>query len=346
MIFDKLTAPKRESDIIKHWKFQDEIYVSIVCITFNQANYLRETIEGFLGQVTEYPFEVIIHDDCSTDNTSSILNEYLEKYPNIIKVIFNETNQYSKNVNLPVLNCNKVIKGKYVAFCEGDDFWIDSSKINSQVNFLESNHDFGMVISNYYSYHECNKTYNVDLKIPMNRLNFKEHLIHTEYFAPMTWLTRKNVWLEVTNYTDIYLDSTFIWMLKILLVSKVGVLNSSTAVYRILQESASHSEDGNIIYARNQSLYNSQLAMLEYSNSNDITKEELLFNNIIRNIDYLTIKKLSMDTKKKLLSEITLTIFKLLPLSKKYKLFFLLLAPNKMKFFLRKYVSRRSSNDI
>ena len=97
----KLVAPEREAEITKHWKYTDKVYTSVICITFNQDIYIRDAIDSFLAQVTEYKFEIIIHDDVSTDKTREILKEYQQKYPSIIKLILQETNQFSININMP-----------------------------------------------------------------------------------------------------------------------------------------------------------------------------------------------------------------------------------------------------
>lgn len=115
-----------------------EPFVSICCITYNQEKYIKDTIEGFLMQKTEFPFEIIIHDDASTDMTADIVREYEKKYPEKIKPIFQKENQYSKGVK-PFLLPFKISKGKYIAICEGDDYWTDSLKLQKQIAEMEKN---------------------------------------------------------------------------------------------------------------------------------------------------------------------------------------------------------------
>ena len=105
----------------------NEIAVSVVCITYNQAEYIRDAINSFLMQKTDFNYEIIIHDDASTDQTIEILKYYERTYSDIIRVIYEEENQYSKGVNISD-TLFKLAKGKYIAFCEGDDFWTDKSK--------------------------------------------------------------------------------------------------------------------------------------------------------------------------------------------------------------------------
>ena len=114
----------------------ENIMVSICCITYNQEKYIRETIDSFLMQKTNFKYEVIIHDDCSTDSTTKIIKEYEKKYPNIIKPIYEEENQMSKGKVITFMTYRKA-KGKYIALCEGDDFWIDENKLQKQVDYME-----------------------------------------------------------------------------------------------------------------------------------------------------------------------------------------------------------------
>jgi glycosyltransferase involved in cell wall biosynthesis len=118
-----------------------EPLVSICCITYNHERYIRDAIESFLMQETDFPFEIIIHDDASTDRTADIIREYEKKYPEMIKPIYQTENQYSKGVKVTSLAYKKS-KGKYIALCEGDDYWTDPLKLQMQVTFLEKNPDY------------------------------------------------------------------------------------------------------------------------------------------------------------------------------------------------------------
>ncbi len=122
--------------------------VSICCITYNQKNYIKQCLDGFLMQKTDFKFEVLIHDDCSTDGTTEIIQEYEQKYPDIIKPLYENENQFSKGG--PVLNIYNFprVKGKYVAICEGDDYWTDPYKLQKQVDFLEANPDYSICFHN------------------------------------------------------------------------------------------------------------------------------------------------------------------------------------------------------
>ena len=121
-----------------------EPLVSVVCITYNHGPYIRQCLDGFMMQKTNFAFEVLIHDDASTDKTADIIREYEEKYPNIIKPIYQTENQYSKGVKIGLTYLYPNAKGKYIAECEGDDYWTDPLKLQSQVDFLESHNDYSM----------------------------------------------------------------------------------------------------------------------------------------------------------------------------------------------------------
>lgn len=118
------------------------ILVSIWCITYNHEQYIREALESFLMQETEFKYEIVVHDDASVDRTAGIVKEYEEKYPNLIHGIYQTENQTSKNGidrnwlwSIQARYC----KGKYIAFCEGDDYWLDAHKLQMQINYMEEN---------------------------------------------------------------------------------------------------------------------------------------------------------------------------------------------------------------
>jgi glycosyltransferase involved in cell wall biosynthesis len=127
----------------------DNPVVSICCSTYNHEKYIRQCIEGFLNQTTDFLFEIIIHDDASTDGTTEIIQEFYEKYPNLIKPIIQQENQYSKGIRVNYEYVFPIAKGKYIAFCEGDDYWSDPEKLQLQVNFLEENPQYSFVFTRF-----------------------------------------------------------------------------------------------------------------------------------------------------------------------------------------------------
>lgn len=119
-----------------------KILVSISCTTYNHASYLRKCLDGFIMQQCNFNFEILVHDDASTDNTIQIINEYQKKFPLLIKPIIQEKNQWSQGVRGMNATYNySRAKGKYIAMCEGDDYWTDPYKLQKQVDFMEANPD-------------------------------------------------------------------------------------------------------------------------------------------------------------------------------------------------------------
>lgn len=120
--------------------------VSICSITYNHAPFIRQCLDSFLMQRTSFPSEIIINDDCSTDGTTEIIREYARAYPDKIFPVFHEENLYSKGVRSMFARFTYTkAQGKYIAICEGDDFWIDPLKLQKQADFLESHPEYSMV---------------------------------------------------------------------------------------------------------------------------------------------------------------------------------------------------------
>ena len=115
--------------------------VSVVCDTYNQAPYIRDTLEGFLRQKTDFPIEIIVHDDASTDGTAEIVREYELKYPELFRCVFRSENMYSRDPKILEHYVFPLARGKYVAICEGDDYWTSPDKLQKQVRYLEENPD-------------------------------------------------------------------------------------------------------------------------------------------------------------------------------------------------------------
>ena len=145
----------------------NEIIVSVCMITYNHEKFINEAIEGVLMQKTNFPIELIISEDCSTDNTRKIVLEYADKYPNIIRPLLPEKNLGMMNNFIVTM---QTAIGKYIALCEGDDYWTDPYKLQKQVDFLEANKEFSM----------CFHPVKV-LSIKTNDENLYSHLSNREY---------------------------------------------------------------------------------------------------------------------------------------------------------------------
>jgi glycosyltransferase involved in cell wall biosynthesis len=129
-------ATRTEQEIMKNWKNDGPPLVSVVCITYNHEPYIRDAIEGFLMQETDFPFEIIIHDDASTDRTVEIISEYKVQYPNLIKPIYQKENQFSQGRKTSAIAWS-FADGEYIAFCEGDDYWINPYKLQAQIILMK-----------------------------------------------------------------------------------------------------------------------------------------------------------------------------------------------------------------
>lgn len=149
-----VTAKKTQDEILSNWSDHSSPLLSICCITYNHEKYINEAIDSFLMQETDFPFEILIHDDASTDNTTEIIRSYAKKYPHIINLIIQKENQYMK---CGLINPRFVFpktRGKYIALCEGDDYWTDDTKLQKQVGFLERNPEYVITYTDCQSFDE------------------------------------------------------------------------------------------------------------------------------------------------------------------------------------------------
>ena len=132
--------------------------VSVQCLAYNHEKFIRQSLDGLVSQKTDFNYEVVIHDDASTDNTVSIIKEYEAKFPDIIKPIFEKENMYKKNQAKMRQIITEHLTGKYIAFCECDDYWSSPDKLQKQVNFLETHPDYSMCFHSAKKQYECDTT--------------------------------------------------------------------------------------------------------------------------------------------------------------------------------------------
>ncbi len=124
------------------------VKLSVTCMAYNHEKYIRQTLEGFVSQQTDFPFEVLVNDDVSTDGTAAIIREYAEKYPHIIRPFFQEKNLFSQHIDPLDAVLFPAARGQYLAACEGDDCWIDPTKLQRQVDFLDAHPDYSACVHN------------------------------------------------------------------------------------------------------------------------------------------------------------------------------------------------------
>ncbi|OPX50368.1 glycosyltransferase family 2 protein [Clostridium thermobutyricum] len=230
---------------------ESQIMVTIGCITYNHEKYIEKAIQSFLMQECKYKYEIIIHDDASLDNTAKIIKKYEEKYPDIIKGIYQTENQYSKGIMTSQIVRNAA-RGKYIAFCEGDDYWIDKKKIEEQVEFLENNPDYiatGHWCNIVDKYGKISNQYKNADKV----FNFKENEYTLRHYkkdmipAHINTIMHRNIYLNSKyDYNQIYKASRLVGdrttILILALSGRINIEHKVMSVYRfVIDEKGSYS---------------------------------------------------------------------------------------------------------
>jgi len=219
-------------------------FVSVKTITYNHEKFIAQCIEGILMQKTNFSFEYIIGEDCSTDNTMKIVQEYARQYPNIIKVITSEKNVGAMENDS---RSDKSCLGKYVAFCEGDDFWTDPYKLQKQIDILEANPEIGMVHTSF-SYLNGNKQIKDIWKhkhIPKG--NVLDQLISGNHIATAT-VCMRNEYLQQIDIADKIKKYDWkmgdypLWI-EVAAIAQIAYIPQDTMTYREHADSLTHSLD-------------------------------------------------------------------------------------------------------
>lgn len=229
-----------------------EPLVSIRCTVYNHEPYLRECLDGFVMQKTNFPFEAIVHDDASTDGSAAIIREYAEKYPDIIKPIYETENQYSKcdGSLARIMNAAVHPASKYIAICEGDDYWTDPHKLQMQVDIMERDPDIGIVHTAVDKYNQ--KAQKIIIRNFGNPMTSFEDEMHSNKCITLTACFRKELYLSYRGFYEENILSKKKWLmgdypmwLYMCYYSKPYFIAKSTGVYRELEYSASHDPDVN-----------------------------------------------------------------------------------------------------
>jgi len=215
--------------------------VSIICLTYNHEHYVEDAIKGFIMQKVDFPIEVIIHEDASTDGTAAIIKEYHERFPDMIIPVYQKENQFSKGIGVIRKIVFGMAKGKYICYCEGDDFWTDPLKLQKQVHFLENNPDFAMVHTDFEESFENNAGIRRGLlgtvkpRVKSGDIFFD--LLQANFIGTLTSCVRADIIKNLDGiYTKNYAYDYWLW-LKIAEDHKINYLNQPTASYRIHGES-------------------------------------------------------------------------------------------------------------
>ncbi len=232
-----------------------EPLVSVCMITYNHRPYIVAAVEGVLRQETEYPFELVIGEDCSTDGTREIVLDYQKRYPDVVRVIHSERNVGARaNHARTIAAC----RGQYVAFCEGDDFWHRPDKLQLQVSCLEKHPEYGLVCSDY----DCRNVTTGHIVAGYNRR--RGRTVPARPTMTDFALGRGGIWGAILTCTvvvrvdllrRIRQDDPFLhggnafsmgdvqcWA-ELSHLSEVGYIDSSLATHNLLPESAARSRD-------------------------------------------------------------------------------------------------------
>ena len=210
---------------------KEDIKVSVFCTAFNHEQFLRKCLDGFVMQKTNFKFEVIVNDDASTDGTKKIIEEYVEKYPDIIIPIYQTENQYSQGVDIIDDIIFPVSKGKYIAICEGDDFWCDENKLQLQYDFMEEHAECSACFHNVIRR---------DLSGICKDFNFNswkdihfmtpEEVIDGNYVQTSAYFVRREFMLK-DDYQRNYKFGDYVTITRLLLKGKLAVLPQVMSVY-------------------------------------------------------------------------------------------------------------------
>lgn len=285
--------------------------VSVVMITYNQAVYLTQAIEGILMQKTNFPFELIIADDSSTDATHSIVSQFAESNPDIIKPIYRNKNI---GANSNFIDAVKQTGSPYIAVCEGDDYWTDPFKLQKQFEYLNANPDCGLVHTNFSILDQESQAFTEDgqvqRKTDVRDGDMFEYLLKTNKWVIQTLtvmfrkeLFNKYVLPEFENETNRLIGDLTLF-LGLARISRIGYIDQVTGVYRVLKESASRSEkNATKMLAFNSALYNIRLNFINrYNGEPQLIK--LVKYNKLKTLIYFAY----MNNDKKLVKEIKINI--------------------------------------
>jgi glycosyltransferase involved in cell wall biosynthesis len=220
-----------------------DIMVTVICTAYNHEPYIRQCLDGFVMQKTNFSYEVLINDDKSVDGTADIIREYELRYEKIIKAIYQTENQYSKG-NFPL---EKILlpraTGKYIALCEGDDYWTDPYKLQKQVDFLEANKDYGLIHTAFEIVNSNDNTCENYSAKSDHEITF-DNLIIGNRIGTLTVCFRKSLFdlyiKEINPLDKGWLMGDYPLWLWISTKCKIRYFADITGVYRILNGSISH----------------------------------------------------------------------------------------------------------
>ncbi len=213
---------------------KNNISVSVMCLVYNHGKYLNQCLRSLVNQKTNFDYEILVHDDCSTDNSREIIEKLHKEYPEKIIPIYENENQYSKGVKISKDILVPMIQGKYFCFCEGDDFWIDENKIQKQFDFLENNLEYKFCVHNSIRVNkEGIKIGEIISRKTSGELSCEDFILNdgdfiaTNSIFSYTYLVKK-----LPKYFDI-LSIDFVWQIYLSSQGKTYCFKEPMSAYRV-----------------------------------------------------------------------------------------------------------------
>ena len=204
--------------------------LSVCMITYNHEKYIAQAIDSVLMQEVNFDYEIVIGEDCSTDNTRGILLEYQKKYPNKIKLLLRDKNLGMMHNFVNTLNnCS----GQYVALLEGDDYWTDSHKLQKQVDFLETHPDFVICFHNMNIIYEDDITESQVSNLHQNEVTNIEDIIKDWYIMTASMVYRNNIIREFPEWYYYVKNGDYALQLMLACYGKIYYIDEVMGVYRI-----------------------------------------------------------------------------------------------------------------
>lgn len=255
------------------------IMVTVICLTYNHVKFIKQALDSFIMQKTNFLFEVLVHDDASTDGTSTIIKEYASRYPDIIKPIFQLENQYSKGISIEKKFIWPKIKGKYVALCEGDDYWTDNRKLQKQFDFMEAYNSYSLCFHPVKIIWE--NSLQKDKIFPAKKYRCRMAHLTMDSLLKRNFIQTNSVmyrWIFHNTDFDIYPNNIIPgdWFLHLLHAQKGNIycLNSVMSVYRKHANGVWNMDSENKFYLNNGICYLNFYKQIENYFSVDRTKEK------------------------------------------------------------------------
>ena len=253
--------------------------VSVLCAAYNHEEYLRQTLDSFLNQKTDFPFEVLVNDDASTDSTGDIIREYAAKYPEIIRPFFQKENLYSRRINLYDVVFFPACRGEYIAVCEGDDYWNDPEKLQLQVNWLDAHPEYSACVHNSIGRFTDQPdkvlfAQDGDRDIPFEQVvQGMSHAYHTSSI-----LARREFILNPPDYRDVAYHQGYFTDyavgVRLGLAGKVRFLDRCMSVYRIGSNPSAWSRGVGQEYHKLKRFVSGEIAMLKTVKQHPLTEAQ------------------------------------------------------------------------